>query len=201
MFKFCFRMSGKKEYSPSLKEDIISVIAKELQEQISNQNLTVTRQFFKHWRTILTKSYCALWKPSSLYLVSWAILKPMRSLKKDVLPSTGLKKFCRKKSTWWNEFRVRCHNPNSGIHQSCINCTDPPAFTKKKVTFLKKRNSFQSSLSQNLAMLLFPFSRLKNIYTFVCVTMCVTGARTVSVQEVLNIFKNMLVLGLVNIVW
>lgn len=72
---------------------------------------------------------------------------------------------------------------------------------KKKVTFLKKRNSFQSSLSQNLAMLLFPFSRLKKIYTFVCVTMCVTGARTVSVQEVLNIFKNMLVLGLVNIVW
>lgn len=173
MFKFCFRMSGKKEYSPSLKEDIISVIAKELQEQISNQNLTVTRQFFKHWRTILTKSYCALWKPSSLYLVSWAILKPMRSLKKDVLPSTGLKKFCRKKSTWWNEFRVRCHNPNSGIHQSCINCTDPPAFTKKKKWhFLKKETLFSLLCPKFLPCFFFRLAVWKkyiHLYVWLCV--------------------------------
>lgn len=49
----------EKECSPSLKEDIISVIAKdELQEQVSNQNLLLSncnQTVFKHWRTFLTK--------------------------------------------------------------------------------------------------------------------------------------------------
>lgn len=123
----------------------------------------------------------------------------------------------KKISTLWNEFRVKRHNPNRGIHQSSTYCT---VISKNGWRFLKKRRSFSSfQSSQTYSILLlssvhfthyffrqefFPIAAglLNKKYIYICVW----GKQEwflfrKSWRVILNVFRNMRFLGWVNIVW
>lgn len=89
-----FQYVRKKSFSLSLRED---KGFSHCQDPIRSYFFQILTRFcfclfFFHWRKFFNKKVCVQWKPSSLCLVSIAILKPVKSQKNYVPPPTGLKK-------------------------------------------------------------------------------------------------------------